>query len=165
MKQPARMYGAAQAFCLLCALTASVYAQPVRLAIITTDKAQEPVADLLTVELSKQEGLTLLERAEVNRILAEQRLSATAAGNYVKLGQLLAGVPEQDRVETDDAASGVLSRRRDCGTRSQKECAAVRVAPRGGHRRADLGRDGGHARAADVAVCRRRTGSWADRAS
>ena len=76
---------------VLFALVVAACAEPVKLAVITTDKDQESVADLLAVELSKQAGVVLLERAEVNRILAEQKLTAVAAGNNVKLGQLLAG--------------------------------------------------------------------------
>ncbi len=65
------------------------WAQNARLAVIATDKALDPIADVLTVGLSKESGVTLLERGEINRILGEQRLAASGGSNCVRLGQLL----------------------------------------------------------------------------
>lgn len=76
-------------FCLPGALHA---AQPAgaltRVAIVAEDAVARPAADLLTVELSRDPGVQLLERGEIDRIYREQRLSA-ANTDYLKLGQLL----------------------------------------------------------------------------
>lgn len=74
---------------LLCAIATPAWAQNTSLAVVATDRTLDPLADLLTVELSKQAGVTLLERGEVNRILREQQLTAFGGSNYVTLGQLL----------------------------------------------------------------------------
>ena len=92
MRRPSRLIELAIALGLLCAFTITISAQPVRLAVITTsDREQDSIADLLMVELSKQPGAIMLERAEINRVLGEQKLSALAGGDYVKLGHLLSG--------------------------------------------------------------------------
>ncbi len=60
-------------------------AQVLKLAVIATDRALDPMADVLTTELSQHAGLTLLERGEINRLLGEQRLG-TAASNCRRPG-------------------------------------------------------------------------------
>ena len=80
--------------CLLAALlllSTSLHAQgnaPVRLAVVVESPEVSTLADVLTVELSKNPHLQLLERAEIEKIYREQSLSA---GNrdYLKLGQVL----------------------------------------------------------------------------
>jgi hypothetical protein len=69
--------------------TLAVAAEAPRLAIVA-DASSAAEADLLTVELSRQ-TVQLLERAEINRVLAEQRLSLAglAAGELAGLGRLL----------------------------------------------------------------------------
>lgn len=84
MKKP----GTVALYSLLCVLTVSVYAQPVKLAVITSDKAQEPFADLLTVELSSRQSVQLLERSEIDKVYREQGLSA-ANGDFIKIGRVL----------------------------------------------------------------------------
>ena len=69
-------------------LPAQTHSAPVRLALIAGDTTAVTAADLLTVELSKQAGLQLLERAEIERVCREQRLSAANA-DRLKLGELL----------------------------------------------------------------------------
>ncbi len=61
---------------------------PVRLALIAPEAALRPALDLLTVELSRDERIVLLERAEIERVLREQSLSA-ASPDYLKVGQVL----------------------------------------------------------------------------
>ena len=61
---------------------------PVRLAIITEAADFARAADLLTVELSSQPQVQVLERAQMEKIYREQQLSA-ANHDYVKLGRML----------------------------------------------------------------------------
>jgi hypothetical protein len=67
---------------------ASDSARPARLAVLSTDPQLASAADLLTVELSKNPAVTLLERDQIEKVYHEQSLSA---GNrdFLKLGQLL----------------------------------------------------------------------------
>jgi hypothetical protein len=69
----------------------SAFAQtetPVRLALIASEDELRPATDLLTAELSRDGGIALVERTEIERVLREQALSATG-NDYLKLGQLL----------------------------------------------------------------------------
>ena len=53
---------------------------------------KSPLVSLLEVELSQKEGIQLLERAEIDKILEEQRLSAAGLqdrNSIMKIGQLL----------------------------------------------------------------------------
>ncbi|MDB6016425.1 MAG: Calcium-binding EF-hand-containing protein [Pedosphaera sp.] len=61
---------------------------PARLALIVESPDTLPAADLLTVELSKNPQILLLERAQIEKVYHEQALTA---GNkdYIKLGQIL----------------------------------------------------------------------------
>jgi hypothetical protein len=61
---------------------------PERLAIVPEAPEVGAVADLLTAEFSKRDQVHLLERAEIEKVYREQKLSA---GNreYLKLGQIL----------------------------------------------------------------------------
>jgi hypothetical protein len=61
---------------------------PVKLAIIIEAAEFARVADLLTVELSAQPQVQVLERAQIEKLYREQQLSV-ANGDYVKLGHLL----------------------------------------------------------------------------
>lgn len=61
---------------------------PIKLAIIAEAADFARVADLLTVELSAQPQVQVLERAQLERIYREQQLAA-ANRDYVKLGQLV----------------------------------------------------------------------------
>jgi hypothetical protein len=67
----------------------AVHAEPTRLAVVATDRTLDSAADVLTVALSKEAGVTLLERGEINRILGEQQLTAVSAGECVRVGRLL----------------------------------------------------------------------------
>ena len=60
----------------------------VKLALLSEEPAASSALDWLTVELSKRPELALLERAEMERLIREQALSA-AHGDYLKLGQVL----------------------------------------------------------------------------
>ena len=75
---------------LLLALASGLAAEPapVRLALVSEGPEAAPALDLLTVSLSKQSAVALLERAEVDRVYREQALAA-GAGDYVKLGEVL----------------------------------------------------------------------------
>lgn len=64
-------------------------AAPVKIAIFSTNPALAEETDLLTVELSGDARVGVLERAELNRILGEQALSAGQRTNYLALGRLL----------------------------------------------------------------------------
>ncbi|MCX6997956.1 MAG: hypothetical protein NTV49_12940, partial [Kiritimatiellaeota bacterium] len=58
--------------------------------VLVGEPACLPLVDLLTVTLGKDAGYQLLERAQINRVLEEQRLGATRkAGQYLALGRLL----------------------------------------------------------------------------
>ncbi len=61
---------------------------PLRLALIAPESALRPALDLLTVELSRDERIVLLERSEIERVLREQSLSA-AGQDYLKVCQVL----------------------------------------------------------------------------
>jgi hypothetical protein len=63
--------------------------QAVKIAVIA-DKGLESYADLLTVELSKQNGLNVIERTEIERVMKEQEISnANLTADYLRLGKLL----------------------------------------------------------------------------
>lgn len=74
-----------------------------KLAIVAPGAETRPVADLLTVSLSQAPGVTLLERAEIDRVWREQSLTASGRGGFVKLGELL-GADGVLLVETNSAA-------------------------------------------------------------
>jgi hypothetical protein len=73
---------------MLLAFVFAASAEPIRLAVVATDRTLDPAADVLTVALSKDARVTLLERGDINRILGEQQLSAST-GECVSLGRLL----------------------------------------------------------------------------
>ena len=75
---------------LLLALSSCLASEPapVRLALVSEAPEAAPALDLLTVSLTKQSAVALLERAEVDRVYREQALAA-GEGDYVKLGQVL----------------------------------------------------------------------------
>lgn len=59
-----------------------------RLAVVPLAESLRPLADLLTAELSAKPGVTLVERAELDRVFREQNLNA-ANTSALKLGELL----------------------------------------------------------------------------
>src|SRR5687768_4621346 len=63
-------------------------AQGAKLGIVPQDSELSLPSDLLTVELSTSGGVQLLERADLQRIIKEQRLSAALSENALKLGEL-----------------------------------------------------------------------------
>lgn len=60
-----------------------------RLALVPVGDSLRPVADLLTASFSALPDVTLLERAEIERVVREQSLAATLGRDPLKLGQLL----------------------------------------------------------------------------
>lgn len=73
--------------------TAATSAVP-RLAVLAVDSAEETktLADLLTVKMTQGEKIEVVERAELERILTEQKLSAAGLAegkNRVELGRIL----------------------------------------------------------------------------
>lgn len=75
-----------------------------KLAIAATGDAVRPVADLLTASLSQPAGVTLLERAEIDRVWREQSLTALGRSGFVKLGEVL-GADGVLLVETNSTTS------------------------------------------------------------
>ena len=73
---------------LMLACCGHVVANPARVAIIA-DEASQPVADLLTKELSAREGINLMERADLSKIGDEAKLQKMAAQDSVAAGKLL----------------------------------------------------------------------------
>jgi len=69
-------------------------AAPVRLAVIAEGASADcrNLADLLQADLSNRDGIEMVEREEIDRVLAEQAISAAglvAASERVRLGQVL----------------------------------------------------------------------------
>lgn len=64
-------------------------AQQLRLGIAAEAPDLVVAADLVTAELTRDGSVALVERADINRVLKEQALSAGQSTNYVKMGQLL----------------------------------------------------------------------------
>ncbi|MEJ2647286.1 MAG: CsgG/HfaB family protein, partial [Sedimentisphaerales bacterium] len=87
------LVSAAMLFLTNCALPSSNAA--VRLALIadkTSELNKSLLISLLEVELSQKEGIQLLERAAIDEILSEQKLSAAGLldrDTAIKLGKLL----------------------------------------------------------------------------
>ena len=77
---------------LLLASTLTIFAAthlpPARLAVVVESPGAASIGDLLTVELSQQPQLQLLERNEIEKVYREQGLAAGGKG-YLKLGQVL----------------------------------------------------------------------------
>ena len=68
--------------------------KPVRLAVLAEDVAPEShvLADLLTVKLARCPGVETVERAEIERVLDEQKLNAEGlveADSRIRLGKIL----------------------------------------------------------------------------
>lgn len=64
-------------------------AASVKLGIAALDSQTRAVADRLTIDLSAVNEIELLERSEIDRVLAEQHLSLAAGSDVVRLGALL----------------------------------------------------------------------------
>jgi hypothetical protein len=71
------------------ALAPAAAAEPPKLAIIAEAPELKNLADVLTVQWSLKGGVTLLERADLEKVLSEQTLTAGGQKNFIKLGQLL----------------------------------------------------------------------------
>jgi hypothetical protein len=97
---------------LLLALASGWAAEPapVRLALISEGPEAASALDLLTVSLSKQSAVALLERTEVDRVYREQALAA-GAGDYVKLGEVLGADGLLVISPANEAQAGELSLR------------------------------------------------------
>jgi len=67
-------------FVLLLMPMGTVFAQPVRLAVIS-DPTLANLTDALTAELSKDASLTVLERADLNKLGQEAALQAVVNSN------------------------------------------------------------------------------------
>ena len=78
-----------------------------RLAIVPLTESLRPLADLLLAELSAKPGVTLLERAEIDRVFREQSLDA-ANTSAVKLGALL-NAQGLVLLETNAVAGGAVA--------------------------------------------------------
>jgi hypothetical protein len=61
---------------------------PQRWAIIATDAMMRPLADLLTVELSRWENIEIVERDQIERVFDELNLNASRAGEAKHATQL-----------------------------------------------------------------------------
>ena len=114
---------ALMAIFLLCAATAA----PMRVAVVPGEGERAPkagVAELLTSELSRQDGVVVLEREEVRRILAEQALSAAGlvdratsiragrilhADAFLALERLGQGNDQQYRIKVIEARTGLVA--------------------------------------------------------
>ena len=68
---------------------AEVRAAEPKIAILPITPESKELADVLTFKWSLTGGATLLERNEINKILAENSLIGNASINYVQVGQLL----------------------------------------------------------------------------
>jgi len=93
---------------VLLLVTASSQAAELRIAIVPADPRCAVQAELLTVEFSRAEhGVTLLERAEVERIRREQNLTARSSADFARLGQALGaqGVLVLDVFEQKDTTN------------------------------------------------------------
>lgn len=97
MRSEAKLRMSRQARCCLCGLVAALAIQwaaaaaapAVRLAVVPEAEALQAAADLLTVVLSTNEQVALVERAQLDQVIREQELASANARNYVKLGELL----------------------------------------------------------------------------
>lgn len=85
------------------AVPAAVAGGSPRLAVVPLADNLRPLADLLTADLSAKPGVTLIERAELERVFREQSLSA-ANTSALKLGELL-NAQGVILLETNTAAS------------------------------------------------------------
>jgi hypothetical protein len=73
---------------LVHATHADLSVPPTKLAIVASSPLSATAADLLTVELSRNPNLKLFERAEIDKVLREQGLSATGH-DALQLGRLI----------------------------------------------------------------------------
>ncbi|MFA6545986.1 MAG: hypothetical protein WCS99_16320 [Limisphaerales bacterium] len=79
-----------------------------RLALVPLVEALRPMSDLLTASFSALPQVTLLERAEIERVIREQSLAATLGRDPLKLGQLL-GADGVLLLETNSVGEGVMT--------------------------------------------------------
>ncbi len=74
---------------LLPGLTLTASERPPRLAVLPLEAGLQSAADILTSTLSKDDRVALLERTQIDKVIAEQSLARVNAGDYVKVGRLL----------------------------------------------------------------------------
>src|SRR5579871_5167993 len=74
--------------CAACLGQAGTNFAPVRLALLVEEPSALPAGDILTAELSKRDGIQLLDRAEIETVYREYQIAA-ANPSYIKLGQIL----------------------------------------------------------------------------
>ncbi len=120
-----------------------------RWAILATPQVQESgLADLLTAELGKEPGLTLVERDQIAAALKEltldQALGAEATGQRLKLGKLLKADAllflAEEQHEKDEFIRGVVSDSA-LGARLSTDFLPLATGGGGEARRADRGAD------------------------
>jgi len=87
-----------------------------KLGILCTDSSGAPLADLLTVELARVEGVAVLERAELDRIVREQSLNRFSGAEVLKVGAL-AGADGLVILEPRQLSKGVSLNLRVVGVR------------------------------------------------
>lgn len=75
--------------CVLCLHCAAAFAVPVKVAVIGTEPAVADAAALLTVNLSRDPALALLERDALDKILRERGLAATQLTNFLSTSRIL----------------------------------------------------------------------------
>lgn len=91
---------------LLCfaGVAATSCSAPVRLVVVPADAESASAADLLTVVLSTNDQVVLVERVQLDKVLREQATAAGVDRDFIKLGELFGadGLLVLQTVETDD---------------------------------------------------------------
>jgi hypothetical protein len=88
----------------------------IKLGILCTDSSGASLADLLTVELAHLEGIAVLERTELDRIIREQSLNRSLSADFLKAGAL-AGADGLVILEPRQLSKGVSLNLRVVGIR------------------------------------------------
>src|SRR5690242_15444723 len=73
----------------ICTIGALCAADQSKLAIYSADANGEPLADVLTAELSALNGVTVVERRELNRLVQEQSVSGLSSRAFANAGTIL----------------------------------------------------------------------------
>ncbi|MFZ2656903.1 MAG: CsgG/HfaB family protein, partial [Victivallales bacterium] len=79
-------------FCLLFPIASSVLSSDIRIAILGDLNKNRAEIDVLTEKLSKEPGVTVVERSEIEKVLREQELAvggASSTASAIKAGVLL----------------------------------------------------------------------------
>jgi hypothetical protein len=74
---------------LLAAVCASAASAPAKIAVLSSGPSSAPFSDLLTLELSKLANVTVLERDQIEQIMAEQSLGPLRNQDAIRIGRLL----------------------------------------------------------------------------